>query len=144
MKPETLFSLCNSFAPLGWLLMLVAPRWKGTRYLILYGIIPILFAIVYAGILISLGGVSFDSFSSLAGIKSLFLNDYSLVAGWVHYLAFDLFVGSWILSNGQKNSISHLALIPCLFFTFMLGPVGLLLYYIVRYIKTKKALHENF
>jgi membrane protein required for beta-lactamase induction len=67
-----------------------------------------------------------------------------LVAGWVHYLAFDLFVGNWMLINGRKHNVSHLALIPCLFFTFMLGPVGLLLYFIVRAIKTKKALHENF
>lgn len=144
MTPELLFSLCNSIAPLGWILLLVAPRWKVTRYAVLYGIIPLLFAFVYLGILISMGGIAFGDFGSLQGIKSLFANDYALVVGWVHYLAFDLFVGSWILSNGQKHNIAHLLLIPCLFLTFMLGPVGLLLYFIVRAIKTKKILHENF
>lgn len=144
MKPDTLFQLCNTAAPIGWLLMLVAPRWKGTRYVVLYGLIPLLFALIYGGIIISLGGIAFSDFGSLQGIKSLFANDYALVAGWVHYLAFDLFVGSWILSNGQKNEIPHLGLIPCLFFTFMLGPIGLLLYFIMRSIKTKKLVHENF
>jgi hypothetical protein len=144
MSAELLFSLCNSLAPLGWILLLVAPRWKVTRHIVLYGIIPLLFAFVYSGIIISMGGISFGDFGSLQGIKSLFANDYALVLGWVHYLAFDLFVGSWILSNGHKHNIPHLLLIPCLFFTFMLGPVGLLLYFIVRSIKTKKVLHENF
>lgn len=144
MKPETLFALCNSIAPMGWLFLLVAPRWKGTRFIVLYAIIPLLFALVYASILISLGGVSFSDFGSLSGIKSLFSNDYALVAGWVHYLAFDLFVGGWILMDSQKHNMRHLLVVPCLFFTFMLGPVGLLLYTLVRGIKTKKILHENF
>lgn len=144
MKPETLFAICNSIAPLGWLLLLVAPRWRGTRSIVLYAIIPLLFALVYASILVSLGGVSFSDFGSLQGVKSLFSNDYALVAGWVHYLAFDLFVGGWILVNSQKHNMSHLLVVPCLFFTFMLGPVGLLLYTLVRGIKTKKVLHENF
>ena len=144
MKPETLFAICNSIAPLGWLLLLVAPRWKGTRFLVLYAIIPLLLALVYASILASLGGVSFGDFGSLQGVKSLFSNDYALVVGWVHYLAFDLFVGGWILVNSQKHNMSHLLVVPCLFFTFMLGPVGLLLYTLIRAIKTKKVLHENF
>lgn len=144
MKPETLFALCNSIAPLGWLLLLVAPRWKGTRSIVHYAIIPLLFAMVYASILVSLGGVSFGDFGSLQGVKSLFSNDYALVAGWVHYLAFDLFVGGWILINSQKHNVNHLLVVPCLFLTFMLGPVGLLLYTLVRGIKTKKLLHENF
>jgi len=144
MGPELLFKICNSFAPLGWLFLLVAPRWKGTRYAVLYGVIPLLFAVVYVVLIVSIGGISSGDFGTLQGVKSLFANDYLLVAGWVHYLAFDLFVGSWILSNGQKNNVPHILLIPCLFFTFMLGPMGLLLYFIVRGIKTKKILHENF
>lgn len=144
MTADKVFQLCNSLAPLAWLLMLVAPRWKGTRYAILYGVVPLLFAIVYAILLVSVGGISFGDFSTLQGIKTLFTNDYLLVAGWVHYLAFDLFVGTWILSNGQKQNIPHLALIPCLFFTFMLGPIGLLLYFVIRGIKTKQLVHENF
>jgi hypothetical protein len=90
------------------------------------------FAAVYLVlILVSLPG-SEGGFSSLAGVRRLFENDYALTAGWAHYLAFDLFVGSWILGNSQKFGISHWLIIPCLFLTFMLGPVGLLTYYLLR------------
>jgi len=144
MSPEKLFSVCNSLAPFGWLLMWFAPTWKGTQWLVRYLIIPLLFSFVYIGLIISAGSLSFSDFGTLAGIKKLFSNDYLLVAGWVHYLAFDLFVGSWILLKGQEAKIPHLYLIVCTFFTFMLGPIGLLLFHIVRYFHTKKLQHENF
>jgi hypothetical protein len=74
----------------------------------------------------------------------LFENKEAVLAGWVHYLAFDLFVGTWIVSNSQKLNIRHLYILPCLFFTFMLGPIGLLMYFIVRAALTKQWMHENF
>ena len=56
----------------------------------------------------------------------------ALLAGWVHYLAFDLFVGAWIVATAPKYGIAHWLVLPCLFFTLMAGPVGLLLYFILR------------
>lgn len=55
-----------------------------------------------------------------------------LLAGWVHYLAFDLFVGTWEVQDAVKNSVSHLLVIPCLLLTFLFGPIGLLSYFAVR------------
>jgi len=55
-----------------------------------------------------------------------------VLAGWVHYLAFDLFIGCWIVLDAQERHIKHLLLVPCLGLTFMFGPVGLLLYFILR------------
>jgi hypothetical protein len=55
-----------------------------------------------------------------------------VLADWIHYLAFDLFVGVWEVKDAQAKNISHWFVIPCLFLTFMLGPIGFLLYSILR------------
>lgn len=144
MSPDALFSICNSIAPFGWLLMIIFPNWKGTRLMVLSGLLPVLLGLVYIPLIAMTFGSSEGSFSSLEGVKALFGNDYLLVAGWVHYLAFDMFVGAWILSNSKKYGINHFIVIPCLFFTFMFGPAGLILYFIVRLLKTKQLLHDNF
>jgi hypothetical protein len=144
MTAELLFSICNTAALLGWILMITLPRWRGTQFIVLSGFVPILLGLVYVPLILMTFGSTEGNFSTLAGVKALFTNDYLLVAGWVHYLAFDMFVGSWILSNGQQHQVHHLLLIPCLFFSFMFGPAGLLLYFIIRSIKTKQVLHANF
>jgi hypothetical protein len=56
-----------------------------------------------------------------------------VVAGWIHYLIFDLFVGAWETRDAQRRGIPHLLVIPCLIVTLMIGPVGLLLYVLVRF-----------
>ncbi len=144
MTADLVFQICNSIAPVGWLLLLFLPKWKGTRLIILPGILPLLLGMVYLPIIVIFFGDSGGDFSSLKGVMQLFTSPWGVTAGWIHYLAFDLFIGSWELSNGQKNGIHHLLLIPCLLLTFLFGPIGLLLYFAVRFVKTKKILHENF
>ena len=85
-----------------------------------------------------------SSFGSLSGVMSLFQDPKSVMAGWVHYLAFDLWIGSWEIGDARKHGINRWFVLPCLLFTFMLGPVGLLLYLILRSALTKKITHENF
>ncbi len=142
MKAETIFQVCNSAAPIGWLLMVVAPRWKWTKLIILSGLYPLLLAIVYLALIILFFGDAEGDFGSLQGVATLFQNPFALTAGWIHYLAFDMFIGAWEVRDSKKNGISHLLIIPCLFFTFMFGPVGLLMYFALRWLKTKKLLHE--
>lgn len=67
-------------------------------------------------------------FGALADVAGLFESPYLLLAGWVHFLAFDLFVGAWEVRDARRIGIAHLLVMPCLVLTFMLGPVGLLLY----------------
>jgi hypothetical protein len=74
----------------------------------------------------------------------LFTNPRLVTAGWIHYLAFDLLAGLFIRNNAQKHGISHWILIPCLLFTFMFGPVGLLLYLLIRWMITKSYFADNF
>jgi hypothetical protein len=66
-----------------------------------------------------------------------FSNDWHLLAGWVHYLAFDLFIGSWQVRDAQKHRVPHLAVVPGLILTFLFGPVGLLLYRTIRFLRIR-------
>jgi len=141
MQPETIFSVANTFPLIGWLLLIVAPRWKFTFTLVRW-VVVLLLSLLYASIAISTFGESEGGFGSLAEVSQLFENPWSLLAGWVHYLAFDLFVGSWEVENAQKLGVSHWLVIPCLLLTLFLGPAGLLLYFILRAIATKKLNHE--
>jgi len=73
-------------------------------------------------------------FGTLDAVASLFTIRGLLLAGWIHYLAFDLFVGSWEVSDARANGIHHLLVVPCLLATFMAGPVGLVLYFAIKYV----------
>ena len=137
MKPETLFQICNTIAPVGWLMMIVAPRWIITRKLMLSGLLPLVLGVVYLSLIVLFFGKTEGGFGSLEQVSKLFSDPFALTAGWIHYLAFDMFIGAWEINDSQKHQISHLAVIPCLFFTFMFGPIGLLLYFVVRWVKTK-------
>lgn len=145
MSPDSVFQLCNTIAMIGWLLLLIlSPYWFDTDKLLI-GIIITLFTIVYAWCISqSLAADDFEKFGTLDGVMSLFTNKMAVTAGWVHYLAFDLMVGIWIKRNAMKHGISHWIIIPCLLFTFMLGPVGLLLYLIIRSVKTKQYFADNY
>lgn len=135
---ETLFSICSTLVLPGWLLLIIAPRWPWTGKIVL-GILITILCIIYAYLVTrSFNPADFKNFNSLAGIKQLFTNDGAVLAGWVHYLAFDLLVGLFIVNDSRKNQVNHWFIIPCLLFSFMLGPVGLLLYLLVRLVKTKK------
>ena len=143
MSVELIFKLCNIIALIGWILNIISKKPQIERFVV--GIIVALLAIVYTYIII----VSFkfsdtQSFSSLHGVRGLFADDRLLLAGWVHYLAFDLMTGLFIRSNAKKHSISFWLVLPCLLFTFMLGPVGLLMYLLIRWMVIKQYFTQNF
>lgn len=141
MKPEMIFSIANTTALLGWLLLVILPRWKFTRLAILSGVLPLLFSAAYLVIVVMFFGRSEGGFDSLANVMKLFTNEWAVLAGWIHYLAFDLYVGSWEVRDARENGISHLLVIPCLILTFLFGPIGFLLYSVIRSFakRTKEA-----
>jgi hypothetical protein len=144
MAPSQIFQWINIFVVPGWLLLIFAPRWKWTERIIT-GIIITILAIAYIFfIATSLKADDIKSFSSLAGVMHLFTNETGVLAGWIHYLAFDLLTGLFEIKNARKHHINHQWVIPCLVLTFMLGPVGLLLYFIIRFIKTKNYFASNY
>ncbi|MBM9500886.1 DUF4281 domain-containing protein [Leptospira sp. 201903071] len=143
MELSLLFQIVNNTAVAGWILLIVLPGWKYTR-LITTGILgTLLFGGIYSILLISSFGKTEGNFGSLEGVTLLFQNPTVLVAGWIHYLAFDLFVGTWESANSQKLGISRWLVIPCQIATFMFGPFGLLSYLLLRAILRKPVLLDQ-
>lgn len=135
LTPDSLFALANPVALLGWALLLLAPRWRGTRAVVHSGALPLLLAVAYAGLITThyLGPHGGEgSFGSLDEVAELFRDRWALLAGWVHYLCFDLWTGAWEARDAQRRGVPHGLLVPCLLLTFLFGPVGLLLYFGVR------------
>ena len=133
---QTFFQIASTLVLPQWLLMIFLPKWKGTKWLRDHPVIPIALAVMYAGfVLIDIGSFNPNSFSTLAAVKELFASDKALLAGWIHYLAFDLLIGSYISKDAIERGIHPLLIAPCLFFTFMFGPVGWLLYQIIKLFK---------
>jgi ABA4-like protein len=137
MSAEQVFSIANSAALLGWLILVVLGPKRWAAPLITGAILPLMFAVLYAGLILAHWGESKGGFGSLAGVATLFSNQWLLLAGWVHYLAFDLFIGSWQVRDARQKGIPHLAVIPSLILTFLFGPTGLLLYFLVRCVKSR-------
>jgi hypothetical protein len=131
MTLEGVFSACNLLAMAGWVLLLAVPR--NRRAMTIAGtLIPLTLAAIYLALFVLHARESQGGFSSLAAVAQLFDNHWLLLAGWVHYLAFDLFIGAWETRDAIARGVPRLLLAPCLLLTFMLGPIGLLCYHAAR------------
>ena len=132
MSAEQTFSVANTIALFAWVLMLAMNRQRWVLDTLIGCIVPAMFAAIYTAIVVSVWRSSSGGFSSLAGVAALFGNRWLLLAGWIHYLAFDLLIGRWELIDARGRGIPLVIVAPCLFVTFMFGPAGWLLYTIVR------------
>ncbi len=131
MNPEAVFSIVNTSALLSWLLLAVAPRWSWTKRIV-WTAAPLLLSVAYLILVALFFGQAEGGFGTLADVMKLFTDKNAALAGWIHYLAFDLLVGSWEVKDAQERGVSHWFVVPCLFLTFMLGPIGFLSYNAVR------------
>ena len=131
---ESIFSACGMLAMLGWAGLILLPKFPLVVDVAARLVIPALIGVVY--LVLMLGNASQTpadgGFGSLAEVKALFSVEALLLGGWVHYLAFDLFVGAWEVRDAQRRGVHHLLVIPCLFATFLAGPAGLVLYLLLR------------
>lgn len=141
MSLETIFSLCSGLAMIGWLGLVVVPKSEVTRHLYPSVVTPVMLGLVYTYLMVSFQGEvpAEGGFGTLEAVKALFGVDALLLAGWIHYLAFDLFVGAWIVRDSQTHQINHFLILPCLFFTLMAGPLGLMLYLGLRVLRRHRA-----
>lgn len=131
MTPDRLFRLASTLVGPCWLLLLLAPRWRWTQRIVTFAW-PLVVAVLYVYLLVSHPSPPGSGFSTLAQVTALFSSPYALVAGWIHYLAFDLFVGAWETRDGLRLGISRWVLLPCQLLTFFFGPAGLALYLLLK------------
>lgn len=143
MNPSQIFQAANLLATLSWLALVIAPGWKYIRVFTVTIMSSLVFVGLYAFALGTSMGQSSGNFNSLEGVSSLFQNQHALLAGWVHYLAFDLFVGSWISASARKYGISRWIILPSQFLTFMFGPIGLFTYLVIRVFLARSSLQED-
>lgn len=131
---ETLFTLSNLFIMPFWLLMIALPRWRWTQRIMATLWPVVVLAVIYTVLLVT--QVSGDAAGLLnptaGGIASLLSTPAGATTAWVHFLAFDLFVGRWAYLDSRARGVSAWLASPSLFFVLMAGPLGLLLYLLVR------------
>lgn len=137
MPLETLFSAANMLAMAGWLALLLAPGARLANWQVAGLAIPVLLSALYAVLLAIHAPGAEGGFFSLAAVAALFRTEGVLLAGWVHYLAFDLFIGAWICRRGSAEGMNPWAIRLCLPPTFLAGPLGLLLFLGLRAARTK-------
>ncbi|NEV93329.1 DUF4281 domain-containing protein [Psychroflexus sp. YR1-1] len=137
MSASDVFQIVNTIVLPAWLILIFFPS-KSWRNPVIYGFSIAMSVVYLVYVITGLGDFDMESFSELEGIKAMFTSDEAVLTGWVHYLVFDLLVGNWILNQSRKHNISHFLMIPCLLLCFMFGPVGFLLYYIIKTIHTKR------
>jgi antibiotic biosynthesis monooxygenase (ABM) superfamily enzyme len=145
MTPSDIFSAANMMAFAMWFLLIILPNWKATRFLINYKVIPILLSIVYAFYIIQslISGPAMD-FGSLKAVMKLFTVENAVLAGWLHYLVFDMLVGMWMVDQNKSLKIHPVIMAPCLLGTFMIGPIGFVLFMGVRAFKNQsKSINKN-
>ena len=134
MTADQVFSLANMTALVGWIVLAVGVALKRDFLVsVLAGRVwPLSFAALYTILIIFFFGRAPGGFDSLANVQLLVTSPWAATAGWVHYLAFDLFIGSWISAQVIERGLPRLSLIVILPLTFMFGPIGLFLFFATR------------
>ena len=143
MSPEQIFGLSNAVAVLSWLLLAVLPGRPWVTEVLTGRAVPILFAALYVVIVATTFGGAEGAFSTLDGVATLFSNRWLLLAGWLHYLAFDLLIGTWEARDARERGVPRLLLVPCLFLTLMFGPAGWLLYMGARGLRSSTTVQTS-
>lgn len=127
---ESLFSLANLLVLPFWLLMILLPHWRWTRRVMQSTLVVAAPAAIYAILVLPRLATIWPAVASptLPGVAALLGSPAGATIGWVHFLAFDLFVGRWAYLDSRTRSLSAWLMAPVLFLTLMLGPIGLLSY----------------
>jgi len=134
-----IFALCNNGVIPFWLLLVLAPRAEITRRLVHSPVPALLLVPAYALLLFGdRPGPQGASFLTLEGVRAIFTTPWTVIACWIHYLLFDLFVGAWEARDARRRGVPHALLVPCLVLTLMFGPLGLLLYLACRLATTRR------
>lgn len=140
MTADQLFQLSSPLALLGWLVLVAAPLAPRIAQAVAAAAIPLLLSLAYAGLMLAFWSGAPGGFGTLAEVQALFTHPHIALAGWLHYLAFDLFLGAWEVRTARADGIPHWAVLPCLVLTFLFGPAGLLTFAALRFTIARKVL----
>jgi hypothetical protein len=132
MDSEVVFGAVNMLALAGWAALVLGWRWPVWSQRVGGIAVPLLLAVAYAGLVLAFWSRAPGGFGSLAEVMALFTMPEIALAGWIHYLAFDLFVGAWEVRTARREGIAFLLVLPCLVLTFLFGPAGFLLFLMLR------------
>jgi hypothetical protein len=135
MNPDVIFQYANMTALAGWAALLASPFFPRAADRISAVGVPLLLAVTYTALVLVFWSRAQGGFDTLDNVARLFETRELLLAGWMHYLAFDLFVGAWEVRTARAEGMNFLLVIPCLVLTFLFGPAGLLLFLMLRSIK---------
>jgi hypothetical protein len=132
VQPDDIFRICNMMAMAGWLALLTSPFVPKLADRIAALAIPVLLAIAYTGLVLAFWSGAEGGFDTLPNVMQLFTKPEIALAGWIHYLAFDLLTGAWEVRTARAERIPFLAVVPCLALTFLFGPAGFLAFIALR------------
>jgi hypothetical protein len=139
MPPDQIFQLANPLALAGWLALALSPLAPRLAQAVAIAL-PLALSLLYSGLVLAFWWQAPGGFSALAEVQALFTSAPIALAGWVHYLAFDLFVGAWAVRTARAEGIPHWLVIPILAPIFLFGPAGLLAFAALRFSLTRKVL----
>ena len=128
MPPETLFAFANPLAMIGWLVLGAAPLAPRSADVLAGFVIPGVLCLGYSVVMMVHFADAPGGFQSLGAVQALFTDADVALPGWAHFLAFDLFIGGWVVRDARQRRIEHWVILPILAFVFLVGPAGLLAY----------------
>jgi len=127
-----------------WILLIIAPSSKITQFFVNSIILPLMLSTAYIYVIyqsILLDEAIFDVFGLYLGLNNLYTilsAEHFLLFFWLHFLALNIFLGSWISRDGIKYNISRSIILLPLVLVYFAGPVGLVLYWVVRVFYAKR------
>jgi hypothetical protein len=126
------FGWAGQVASIGWIILVFFPRTIKPLLFIPQYFIPFCLGLLYAGLILNNYFISEGGYDSITNVRLLFSDDNMLLAGWIHYLAFDLFIGAWVAIKADKIGMSRLIQAPLLIAIFMFGPIGLVMFLFMK------------
>ena len=143
LNNENIYLIANWGVIPFWLLLVILPNHGITNFLAQSIIAPLLLASAYSLIAYNIfleGNIldSFELYSGLDGLYSMFSNEAFLLIFWLHFLSISLFTGAWIVRDSSKFIMLRAFVVISLIFTYFSGPIGLLIYWFFRIFFAKK------
>tara|TARA_X000001036_G_scaffold239391_1_gene223251 strand:- start:153 stop:623 length:471 start_codon:yes stop_codon:yes gene_type:complete len=140
---ENIYLMANWGVIPFWLLLIILPNHGVTNFFVQSIIAPLLLAGAYSFVAYNIfleGNIldSFELYSGLNGLYSMFSSESFLLVFWIHFLAISLFIGAWISRDAQRYMIPRFFVIISLILTYFTGPLGLFIYWFIRIFFAKK------